>query len=83
MITGLIIGCIVVAIFFEMKSCLPIIYEYTPNNYGIRINNKYLDIVTYSKTGLILFKDFDSKLFYTNCLTSNKSKLIGIINEIW
>lgn len=83
MITALIIGCIFIAIFFEMKSCLPLIYEYTPNNYGIRVNGKYLDIVTYSKAGLILFKDSDSKLFYTNCLTNNTSKLIGIINEIW
>ena len=68
---SLIIILNLIAFYFIYKSYKPILYEYKTGWYTIRSGNKYLDIESYKRYNVIIWKSDKESLFKLKCVMHN------------
>lgn len=81
-IAVLIVINLCIFVYYHIQSCKPTLCEVLPGIYCLKMGNKYLDIKNYDKSGVWLWKNGTDALFEKYCTTKNKSKILGIINDI-
>lgn len=80
---SLILISLILVIFFHMKNCIPVVWEYSPSVYTIRSNGLYLDIDTFFwDKSFQLWKTDTEKLFKSRCLINSIHRARSICNEL-
>lgn len=82
MIFFVITVCILLSVYYTYKSYSYQLYEYKGGWYTIRSGSSYLDIETYNKFSVLLWKSDMDPLFIDRCVMHNLDRAKGIFNTV-
>ena len=68
---SLIVTLNLIALYFIYKSYKPVLYEYKTGWYTVRSGNKYLDVDSYKRYNVTIWKSDKESLFKLKCVMHN------------